>query len=185
MNQNNDLEKEISTKKSIETSTKTLENKEIEFTLKSVSLNPEKTIIVTDKNTKNKHLLLACAGSGKTKTLTSRICYMINNLKCKPSEFVICTFSRNAADEMKKKISSLIGTTKINCGTFHSIGLKILNMYDYLYFDENIHIDETQHIFLDFLKSERSHEFRNNIKYVFVDEFHFKATLKAFMRLFF
>ena len=178
MNQENDLENKHSKnnpKKTLENKkarkSQTLENKEIEFTLKSVSLNPEQTIIVTDKNTKNKHLLLACAGSGKTKTLTSRICYMINNLKCKPNEFVICTFNRNAADEMKKKINSLIGMTNINCGTFHSIGLKILNMYDYLYFDENIHIDETQHIFLDFLKSERSDEFRKNIKYIFVDEF--------------
>ena len=146
-------------------------SKVIEFPLKNVSLNQQQYDLVTNKNINENKLILACAGSGKTLTITSRICYMINNFDCEPEDFIVCTFNRNAAAEMRKRINNMIGMTKIKCGTFHSIGLKLLNNYDYLYLEDNYHIDETQTLFLDFLKSDRSNALKENIKYIFIDEF--------------
>ena len=95
---------------------------------------------------------------------------MITKLNCNPDEFIICTFNRNAGEELKKRICGLIGMTDIVCGTFHSIGLKLLNKYDYLYIDSEFHIDETQIMFLNFLKSDRSIKLKEKYKYIFVDE---------------
>ena len=141
----------------------------IDYPFSKVSLNNQQYKIVTEKNLKNK-LLLSCAGSGKTLTIISKICYMINKLNLNPDEFIICTFNRNAGEELKKRICGLIGITDIICGTFHSIGLKLLKKFDYLYIDSEYHIDETQIIFLNFLKSERSVKLKEKYKYIFVDE---------------
>jgi len=141
----------------------------IDFPFSSISLNNQQYKIVTEDNIKEK-LVLSCAGSGKTLTIISKICYMITKLKCNPSEFIVCTFNRNAGEELKKRICGLIGMTDIVCGTFHSIGLKLLNKYDYLYIDSDFHIDETQIIFLNFLKSERCIKLKEKYKYIFVDE---------------
>ena len=142
---------------------------EIQFPFADVSLNNQQYKIVTEENVKEK-LVLSCAGSGKTLTIISKICYMITKLNCNPDEFIICTFNRNAGEELKKRICGLIGMTDIVCGTFHSIGLKLLNKYDYLYIDSEYHIDETQIIFLNFLKSDRSIKLKEKYKYIFVDE---------------
>ena len=103
----------------------------LEFPFSKVSLNNQQFKIVTEENSKDK-LLLSCAGSGKTLTIISKICYMINNLNCDPDEFLICAFNRNAGEELKKRICNLIGITDLICGTFHSI----YNQYnkDLLYF---------------------------------------------------
>jgi hypothetical protein len=143
---------------------------EIQFPFSNISLNNQQYKIVTEENIKEK-LVLSCAGSGKTLTIISKICYMITKLNCNPDEFIVCTFNRNAGEELKKRICGLIGMTDIVCGTFHSIGLKLLNKYDYLYIDSEYHIDETQIIFLNFLKSERSIKLKEKYKYIFVDEF--------------
>ena len=142
---------------------------EIQFPFSDVSLNNQQYKIVTEENVKEK-LVLSCAGSGKTLTIISKICYMITKLNCNPDEFIICTFNRNAGEELKKRICGLIGMTDIVCGTFHSIGLKLLNKYDYLYIDSEFHIDETQIMFLNFLKSDRSIKLKEKYKYIFVDE---------------
>lgn len=142
---------------------------EIQFPFSKISLNNQQYKIVTEENIKEK-LVLSCAGSGKTLTIISKICYMITKLNCNPDEFIVCTFNRNAGEELKKRICGLIGMTDIVCGTFHSIGLKLLNKYDYLYIDSEYYIDETQIIFLNFLKSERSIKLKEKYKYIFVDE---------------
>ena len=141
----------------------------IDFPFNSVSLNNQQFKIVTEDNIKDK-LLLSCAGSGKTLTIISKICYMINKLGCSPDEFIVCTFNRNAGEELKKRICSLIGMTDIMCGTFHSIGHRLLNKFDYLYVDSDYHIDETQIIFLNFLQSDRCIKLKEKYKYIFVDE---------------
>lgn len=141
----------------------------LEFPFSKVSLNNQQFKIVTEENSKDK-LLLSCAGSGKTLTIISKICYMINNLNCDPDEFLICTFNRNAGEELKKRICNLIGITDLICGTFHSIGLKLLKKFDYLYIDSEYHIDETQIIFLNFLKSDRCIKLKEKYKYIFIDE---------------
>ena len=141
----------------------------IEFPYSKVLLNNQQYKIVTEDEIKDK-LLLSCAGSGKTLTIISKICYMINILGCKSDEFIVCTFNRNAGEELKKRICGLIGMTDIICGTFHSIGHRLLNKFDYLYVDSDYHIDETQIIFLNFLKSDRSIKLKEKYKYIFVDE---------------
>ena len=73
-------------------------------------------------------LVLAGAGSGKTRTLTYRTANLIDK-GVKPENILTLTFTNKAAKNMKQKISELIGSekaSKIWMGTFHSIGLRIL-----------------------------------------------------------
>jgi DNA helicase-2/ATP-dependent DNA helicase PcrA len=73
-------------------------------------------------------LVLAGAGTGKTRVITYRIYYLVENENIKPEEIMAVTFTNKAANEMKNRLFSLIGS-KINdlwIGTFHSIALKIL-----------------------------------------------------------
>jgi DNA helicase-2/ATP-dependent DNA helicase PcrA len=73
-------------------------------------------------------LVLAGAGSGKTRTLTYRTANLIAN-GVSPKNILTVTFTNRAADDMKAKISKLIGSEiidEMNLGTFHSICLKIL-----------------------------------------------------------
>ena len=143
----------------------------ISFPYNQISLNKKQYKIVTSDNIELNQLILSCAGSGKTLTVTARLCYMIYKLNCNPSNFLLCTFNRNAAAEMNQRICKFIGISDIYCGTFHSIGIRLLKKYDYLFLDGDYHVDETQLIFLKFLKSERSNILEGKIKYLFVDEF--------------
>jgi len=75
--------------------------------------------------------ILAGAGSGKTKTLTERICYLIKEKGTKPTEILALTFSVKAAQEMKKRIINNLGdeTKGLWVKTFHSFGLEMLRKY--------------------------------------------------------
>ena len=146
-------------------------NENINFPYYSISLNKKQYEIVTNEKLDSQKLILSCAGSGKTLTITARICYMIYKLGCNPNEFILATFNRNAAEEMNQRICKFIGFNEVNCGTFHSLGLRLLRKYDYMFLDEEYHIDETQLIFLKFLTSDRSNILKEKIKYVFIDEF--------------
>jgi DNA helicase-2/ATP-dependent DNA helicase PcrA len=77
-------------------------------------------------------LVLAGAGSGKTRVLTSRIAYLLKEKGVSPHDILALTFTRKAAAEMKERFSKLVGddaAKKIWCGTFHGISLRILEMY--------------------------------------------------------
>ncbi|WP_426349718.1 DNA helicase PcrA [Alloiococcus sp. CFN-8] len=78
--------------------------------------------------TKGPLLILAGAGSGKTRVLTYRIAYMIDVLKIYPSQILAITFTNKAAGEMKDRVRTLIGEEAENMwiSTFHSSCVRIL-----------------------------------------------------------
>jgi len=76
--------------------------------------------------------VLAPPGSGKTKTLTTRVAFRIAHLDLKPWNIIVCTFTLKAAREMKERIRAFIGPeleSKLVLGTFHSICRRYLNRY--------------------------------------------------------
>lgn len=85
-------------------------------------------------------LIIAGAGAGKTKTLTAKIAYLIEEMGALPSNILAITFTNKAAKEMKDRIIRLIGSIgyQIQTSTFHSFGLKLLKEnYERLGFDKN------------------------------------------------
>ena len=85
-------------------------------------------------------LIIAGAGAGKTKTLTTKIAYLIEEEGVSPYNILAITFTNKAAKEMKDRIDGLIGSVakKIQVSTFHSFGLKLLREnYAVLGYDSN------------------------------------------------
>ena len=77
-------------------------------------------------------LIVAGAGSGKTKVLTSRIAHIINENKAYPNQILAVTFTNKAAREMHFRVSSIIKNKNVGIswmGTFHSISAKILRKH--------------------------------------------------------
>lgn len=77
-------------------------------------------------------LLLAGAGTGKTKALTTRLAHLIHQRKAWPSQILAVTFTNRAAREMKNRIGSLVGGAVEGMpwlGTFHSVCVKILRRH--------------------------------------------------------
>jgi DNA helicase II / ATP-dependent DNA helicase PcrA len=76
-------------------------------------------------------LVLAGAGTGKTKVLTSRIIHILNSGLASPFQILSVTFTNKAAAEMKKRIGDVIGDNVNNIwvGTFHSIASRILRRH--------------------------------------------------------
>ena len=76
-------------------------------------------------------LVIAGAGSGKTKVLTHKIAYLIEEKEIKPWNILAITFTNKAAKEMQERITNLIGekAAEMWIGTFHSICVRILRRY--------------------------------------------------------
>jgi DNA helicase-2/ATP-dependent DNA helicase PcrA len=77
-------------------------------------------------------LIVAGAGSGKTRVLTSRIAHIIKKKKAFPNQILSVTFTNKAAKEMQTRVSKILGSTAIGLswlGTFHSICVKILRKH--------------------------------------------------------
>ncbi len=91
-------------------------------------------------------LVIAGAGSGKTKVLTHKIAYLISEKYVKPWNIIAITFTNKAANEMKERIQNIIGdaANDLWMGTFHSICVKILRKYiDRIGFDHYFLIFDT------------------------------------------
>lgn len=71
-------------------------------------------------------LVLAGAGSGKTRVLTTRIAYLINKKNINSKNILAITFTNKAAKEMKERLYRLVPDNNAFIGTFHALGLKIL-----------------------------------------------------------
>ena len=85
-------------------------------------------------------LIIAGAGAGKTKTLTTKIAFLIEEKEVSPYSILAITFTNKAAKEMKDRIYMQIGdlAKKLQVSTFHSFGLKLLREnYSTLGYDKN------------------------------------------------
>lgn len=103
-------------------------------------------------------LILAGAGSGKTRTITYRIAHMIQNVGVNPYSILAVTFTNKAAKEMRERVENLVGEVAKNCtvSTFHSFGVKLLRMYaKEIGYDSNFTIydtDDQKRVVKDILK---------------------------------
>ncbi|HEV7252288.1 MAG TPA: UvrD-helicase domain-containing protein [Mesorhizobium sp.] len=93
-------------------------------------LNPEQRLAV--ETTEGSVLVLAGAGTGKTRVLTTRIAHILATGRAYPSQILAVTFTNKAAREMKLRIGTLVGEAVEGMpwlGTFHSIGVKLLRRH--------------------------------------------------------
>ena len=91
-------------------------------------------------------LVIAGAGSGKTKVLTHKIAYLMKEKYVKPWNILAITFTNKAANEMKERVEKLVGDAAKDMwiGTFHSICVRILRKYiDRIGFDHSFLIFDT------------------------------------------
>ena len=85
------------------------------------------------KATNGPVLILAGAGSGKTRVLTHRVAYLVAQKKTAPDEILLVTFTNKAAQEMKERVNKLlVGSSEFGVGpmsgTFHSVCAKFCGL---------------------------------------------------------
>jgi len=142
-------------------------------------LNSEQFEIATNNEffqSKYSMCIIACAGSGKTTTIISKIIHMIKNLGCKPEHFFITTFTRNAAGELKDRLGEYLSENQIGLmtiGTFHSIAYQYVNKLKKLSSLVDLVEDVIEKFLyeyfeiLDTIKYKSTHTH----KYIFIDEY--------------
>lgn len=134
-------------------------------------LNPEQRRAV--ETTEGPLLIQAGAGSGKTKTLTHRIAYIIASGKATPYNILAVTFTNKAAKEMRERVAKLLGENADNrsfmpyMGTFHSICVRLLRQDG-----EHIGIPKS---FVIFDESDRQAAVKQASKQLMLDEKSFPA----------
>src|SRR4026207_1303768 len=90
------------------------------------ALNPEQREAVLHLH--GPLLILAGAGSGKTRVITSRIAYMVGDGHAEPHEVLAVTFTNKAAEEMRSRVEALLGSdcSRMWISTFHSLSARLL-----------------------------------------------------------
>lgn len=132
--------------------------------------------ISSDLNTKQREaveyldgplLILAGAGSGKTRTITHRIAHLIDEVGVPSSELFAATFTNKAADEMKERIHSLVKNQSdgLWIGTFHSACVRILRNY--------LKEKNKSNYFVIYSASDQFHLIRECMKELAIDEKRF------------
>ena len=140
-------------------------------------LNPEQRRAV--ETTEGPLLIQAGAGSGKTKTLTHRIAYIIASHKASPYNILAVTFTNKAAREMRERVAKLLGEDPDNrsfmpyMGTFHSICVRILRQDG-----DKVGIPKS---FVIFDEADRLQAVKQAIKQKMIDEKSFPAKQLAAM----
>jgi len=136
-----------------------------------VGLNPEQARAV--QTTEGPLLIQAGAGSGKTKTLTHRIAYIIATGRATPYNILAVTFTNKAAKEMRQRVAQLLGENADNrgfmpyMGTFHGICVRLLRQDG-----EHIGISRS---FVIFDESDRQAAVKQASKQLMIDEKAFPA----------
>lgn len=135
------------------------------------SLNTEQKNIVLntdflEEDAVNATCIIACAGAGKTKTIISKVVYMIKELECDPKEFFLTTFTKNASDQIKHRLMAELDediVSEMTIGTFHSIAM------NYCSFTNDVVDDPVESYLYKFYEiiSEKDLGF----KYLFIDEY--------------
>ena len=94
--------------------------------IEDLKLNKEQLEAV--KQTEGPVIVFAGAGTGKTRTLTSRVAYMISECGIDPKSILAITFTKKATNEMRERIHALIGSdaNKVTISTIHALCAKIL-----------------------------------------------------------
>ena len=119
--------------------------------------------------------IIAGAGTGKTRTITHKIAYFIQNNIYDPSRIIAITFTNKAANEMKQRIQDMIGVNaKVEIRTYHSLCLKILRKHIHnLNLPNNFNIldkyDQKQILakaYKKFRINRKTHRFSNMLNYI-------------------
>ncbi len=141
-------------------------------------LNDEQARAV--KTTDGPLLILAGAGSGKTKTLTHRIAYLIAHNLASPYNILAVTFTNKAAKEMRQRVAVLLGENADNrsfmpyMGTFHSICVRLLRQdgefvgvpKNFVIFDESDRLNTVKKISKELMIDEKTHPARTIANYI-------------------
>jgi len=131
-------------------------HKDITVMIDLDKLNPQqKEAVIT---TEGPLLILAGAGSGKTRTLTCRVAYLISEKHVHPWNIMAITFTNKAAGEMRERVDKQVGqgSESVWISTFHSTCCRILRRYiDYIGFDNSFTIydtDDTRQVMKEVLR---------------------------------
>lgn len=116
-------------------------------------LNPKQQEAV--RTTRGPVLILAGAGSGKTRVLTYRVAYLLNEKHVSPHAILMLTFTNKAAKEMKERIQKLLGTRDLPfAGTFHALSVRLLRKHgdmlgiasNFVIYDEQDQLDAIKEV---------------------------------------
>ena len=116
--------------------------------------------------------IIACAGSGKTTTIINKVLYMIKYLNCLPKDFILTTFTKNAAEEMINRMKNHIDESIINeltIGTFHSIALLEIIKNNFK-IEENEPESMPEEYLIKYLEL-LNNNYKIPYKYIFIDEY--------------
>ena len=140
-------------------------------------LNPSQRQAV--ETTEGPLLIQAGAGSGKTKTLTHRIAYIIASGLARPAEILAVTFTNKAAGEMRERLAGLLGVDNSRSfmpwmGTFHSIAVRLLRYYgdaigvssNFVIFDESDRLVLVKSILKDLGATDKQYNPRTIVSYI-------------------